>query len=208
MNYSRFSSFGRLTILGTTLMMSGCASWLSGLDGKSEFTCGAPNGVSCMSISGVSGNVDRGNLPSSIREREKNELTRDINGSKDTEKPKKGSSGPAAPLPSYGAEPVLSPASMLTLGSGTPVRVPPKEIRIWMAPTEDTDGDLHEQRYIYVVVNDGRWMVDAVRLNTRNKYTRFQPLLSQSNVATEPEAKPSPQRDVRPVQTSPQPRGE
>lgn len=208
MSSDRFIFYAHLAAVSTVAMLGGCMN-LSGLDGKSEFTCGAPNGVSCMSISGVSANVDRNNLPSSIKEREQEELTRDINSgesSKSSEN-KKTDSKDGASIPSYGATPTLSPTTMLTLGSGTPIRVPPKEMRIWMAPSEDSDGDLNEQRYIYVVVNDGRWMVDAARLNTRNKYTRFQPLVSQTNEVTAPASKErsSPQRDIRSVQPQPQP---
>jgi len=40
-----------------------------------------------------------------------------------------------------------------------PVRVPPKVIRIWIAPWEDADGDLHQPGYIFSEINDkrGRW---------------------------------------------------
>lgn len=198
----------RLAAVFIPALLSGCMS-LSGLDAKNDFTCKAPDGVSCMSISGVSANVDRNNLPSSIKQREKEELTRDIsekNRDKSTGEKHKADAEKdnTQPLPSYAPSPALSPASMLTLGSGTPVRVPPKELRIWIAPAEDSDGDLHEQRYVYVVVNDGRWMVDAVRLNTRNKYTRFQPLLSSANSSTE-----TPPRTAKgsqpPVQNPPKP---
>jgi len=204
MNIARFIFSGNMAAVGVALVLGGCTN-LSGLSGKKDFACEAPDGVSCMSISGVSANVDRGNLPSYIKQKEKDELTGAmINGSKeskDAEREAKGRGKPL-PLPAYSPDATLSPATMLTVGSGTPVRVPPKEMRIWIAPTEDTDGDLHEQRYIYVVVNDGRWMVDATRLNTRNKYTQFQPLVSTSNT---PDAKPapnksrSPQRNIQPA---------
>lgn len=41
-----------------------------------------------------------------------------------------------------------------------PVRVPPKVIRIWIAPWEDADGDLHQPGYIFSEINDkrGRWV--------------------------------------------------
>lgn len=194
--------------LAATLLTSGCAGWnLSGLDGKSEFACAAPDGVSCMSVSGVSANVDRGNLPSSVKEREREELTRDLSApAASSAKSKNGkaqSASGTAPRAVYAAEPTLSPATMLTVGSGTPVRVPPKEMRIWVAPTEDTEGDLHEQRYIYVVVNDGRWMVDATRLNPRNKYTQFKPL---SGAATEgvPAAATATTGQAKPAAPAPQ----
>lgn len=206
MDASRIPLIGLAVVLSTSLL-GGCMN-LSGLDAKSDFTCKAPDGVSCMSISGVSANVDRNNLPKSIKKREKDELTRDVNkpgtekSSKSEEPQSTDTSAPAA----YETAPTVSPATMPTLESGTAIRVPPKEMRIWMAPVEDTDGDLNDQRYIYVVVNDGRWILDAARMNTRNKYTRFEPLVNQSNMTVKPEAGVSPQSDIRPVEPQTQPR--
>jgi len=206
----RLGTVMRLTVIGGAVALGGCVN-LSGLDGKSEFTCSAPNGVSCMSVSGVSANVDRGNLPSSVKTREQEELTRDLDESdkgkdKASIKTESTSDGKASQM-AYGAAPIVSPALMPTPGSGTPIRVPPKELRIWLAPTEDSDGDLHDQRYIYVVVNDGRWMLDATRLNTRDKYTRFQPLGGFGANAETPESgkqrPPTPvagQRAIQPAQ--------
>ena len=44
--------------------------------------------------------------------------------------------------------------------SKIPVRVPPKVIRIWLAPWEDADGDLHQPGLIFSEINDkrGRWV--------------------------------------------------
>jgi len=51
--------------------------------------------------------------------------------------------------------------SMAGAVENRPVRIPPKIIRIWVAPWEDADGDLHgEPELIYSEVNDkrGRWL--------------------------------------------------
>jgi conjugal transfer pilus assembly protein TraV len=48
----------------------------------------------------------------------------------------------------------------LALDNSLPVRIPPKIIRIWIAPWEDADGDLHQPGYIFSEINDrrGRWI--------------------------------------------------
>jgi len=48
----------------------------------------------------------------------------------------------------------------LALDKNLPVRIPPKIIRIWIAPWEDADGDLHQPGYIFSEINDrrGRWI--------------------------------------------------
>jgi conjugal transfer pilus assembly protein TraV len=48
----------------------------------------------------------------------------------------------------------------LALDNSVPLRIPPKIIRIWIAPWEDADGDLHQPGYIFSEINDrrGRWI--------------------------------------------------
>ena len=50
---------------------------------------------------------------------------------------------------------------MLTQGysSGTPVRSQSEIARIWVAPYLDTDGDLNDQSFTYVVLNQGDWLI-------------------------------------------------
>lgn len=43
--------------------------------------------------------------------------------------------------------------------SGTPVRSQSEIARIWVAPYLDTDGDLNDQSFTYVVVNQGDWLI-------------------------------------------------
>lgn len=44
---------------------------------------------------------------------------------------------------------------------GKPLRVPPKIIKIWIAPWEDSDGDLHSGEVIYSEISPtkGRWII-------------------------------------------------
>jgi conjugal transfer pilus assembly protein TraV len=194
-------------VLPLLIAMGGCTS-LTGLDAKDNFKCQAPDGISCMSISGVSANIDRNNIPQYIKDKDKEELSRDMSGAgKGDAKPKnevetkeKVAINYASDLNSTNG---ISPATMQTLSSGTTLRAPPKELRIWMAPTEDADGDLNEQRYIYVVVNDGKWIIDAVRINSRDKYTRMNALIqnpvqaeSTTQIQTTPKAQPGQQNAV------------
>jgi conjugal transfer pilus assembly protein TraV len=48
----------------------------------------------------------------------------------------------------------------MSYGSKAPIRVPPKIIRIWIAPWEDSDGDLYQPGYVFSEINDkrGRWI--------------------------------------------------
>jgi conjugal transfer pilus assembly protein TraV len=48
----------------------------------------------------------------------------------------------------------------LALDNNLPIRIPPKIIRIWIAPWEDSDGDLHQAGFIFSEISDkrGRWV--------------------------------------------------
>lgn len=122
------------------IALSGCATSMSGIGGNESYACKAPEGVLCMSVSGVYANSSRG--PARPAE------------------PSRGKS--AAEVPStYGASPVLSATT--TAAPSNAIRSNPRLLRVWVAPWEDSDGDLHEAGYLHVLVDTGRWLVEHVR---------------------------------------------
>lgn len=44
--------------------------------------------------------------------------------------------------------------------SGMPIRTPVSVLRIWVAPWEDKDGDLRDQSFMYVALNESRWQIE------------------------------------------------
>ena len=141
-------------------VLAGCASTMSGLDGETKFACKAPEGVSCASLSGVYANAVANNLPA-LRKEGKGEAQ-------------------AAPPAKSGEIIGRAPSS------GDPIRTRPKVLRLWIAPWEDSDGDLHDQSYIYVVADPGRWVIEhnQKRIIDRYRPTFIQP--SQGNPAQKP----------------------
>jgi conjugal transfer pilus assembly protein TraV len=129
-----------------TLTLGGCAGTLAGLDGESKFSCKAPDGVACSSLSGVYANAVANNLPGLRKE----------------------GKGDKAPRPETKDASVTGQVA----SSGDPIRTQSKVLRIWIAPWEDTEGDLHDQSYIYVVANSGRW---AIEHNQRHIVDRYRP---------------------------------
>lgn len=166
-----------LTIALIAGVMSGCAN-MSGLDASSSFSCKAPEGVSCQSISGVHANASNGNLPFQ-------------KGTESGESKKKADANDVPKVSSYGASDVqsqkVSPRDMVAASSGMPVRQPPLVLRIWMAPFEDDSSDLHDQSYFYTMVHSGRWMIEANRSNIGNQYRPIYPLNRQGRTAEEPQ---------------------
>lgn len=141
-------------------ILTGCASTMSGLDGETKFACKAPEGVTCSSLSGVYANAVANNLPA-LRKEGKGEAQ-------------------AAPPAKSGDIIGRAPSS------GDPIRTRPKVLRLWIAPWEDSEGDLHDQSYIYVVADPGRWVIEhnQKRIIDRYRPTFIQP--SQGNPAQKP----------------------
>jgi conjugal transfer pilus assembly protein TraV len=169
----------RVIALGTTLfLLAGCANF-SGLDSSSKFSCVAAPGVNCQSMTGVSQNAEAGNLP--FQRGETQDATQDddrdaqLDYAPDRLKKKK-----------------MSPADMRAIYSGEPLRQAPLVLRIWVAPFEDEDSDLHDQSIFYTQVHNGRWMIDSTRALIRAQYRPFYRLDSSSGGNDAPAQNPEP----------------
>ncbi|MDP2324944.1 MAG: TraV family lipoprotein [Gammaproteobacteria bacterium] len=133
------------------VLLGGCMN-LSGISGSSDsFGCKAPEGVICTSVSGVYANAVRNNLPG--------------------QKTGQEAAAPAVQMPDM---PRVAPR--VTLSSGEAIRSQPRVMRIWVAPWEDADGDLHDQSFIFVTVDSGRWLIEHNRARIRQGYAPAMPL--------------------------------
>ncbi|ANC47600.1 TraV family lipoprotein [Pandoraea pnomenusa] len=143
--------------IGAVVALSGCSS-MSGFDAKSEFACKAPDGILCESMSGIYANAQAKNLPGqrvNARGEAPVELSQAKGGSNVMTKP---------------------------IYSGTPIRSAPRLLRVWFAPWEDTDGDLHDQSYVYLPVDSGRWLIEH---NRRRIQDNYRPVRAPSNMAAQ-----------------------
>lgn len=180
-----------------TLGVAGCVSF-SGLDAASEYSCKAPPGMPCQSLSGVVANYESGNLPYQMQTRVATEP--DLGPRKPgTPLPAEASSHgdksgratdaqdlPQAAMPAAPARDSdrrISPRAMEAPSSGMPIRMPPLVLRIWVAPWEDETGDLHDQSYIYTMINSGGWLIDANRSRIQQEY---RPILAPRKNAAPP----------------------
>lgn len=139
-------------ILGFTVTVTGCS--MTGLDAKDQFSCSAPDGVSCASVSEINKMVDAGTLPrkSKLEMREATEASNDNPSSEAT---------------------IVVPKIQNSVGmqsSRSPLVSAPKVIRIWIAPWEDKDGVLHDQSYIYAFANKPEWKLNHSREEIRTQY--------------------------------------
>ena len=133
-----------LSLLTVAMAITGCSSMMTGLDGQGSFSCKAPDGISCASLSGVYANAVQNNLP----------------GQRPISTAGKTSENTSAPA--------VMPSR--TVQAGDPLRSAQKVRRIWLAPWEDDDEVLHDQSYIYLVVDTGRWQVEHSRRQATERY--------------------------------------
>ena len=64
-----------------------------------------------------------------------------------------------------------SPPAMPTRRSrSSPLRSQARLLRLWIKPWEDADGDLYDQGYVYVQVDNGQWLIDHVQRQIRDAY--------------------------------------
>lgn len=157
---SAVKRLARTALVGATAAaLGGCASKLSGVGGTEAFACQAPIGAQCTSISGVFANANA----------RANQATRPVS---DTLWPPvappslpAGTVRPASVTPAttpVEAFPGAKPAIAQTPVTGPP-RSPARVVKLWIAPWEDADGDLHEASFVHVVIDTGRWLIERVR---------------------------------------------
>lgn len=149
-----------LPILAAVALV-GCGS-ISGLDAKDKFSCAAPDGVLCESMSGIYANAQQNNLPGQQVNRK--------NGDSD----KLSRAKVAADQENVLTKPIYS---------GTPIRSAPLILRVWFAPWEDTDGDLHDQSYVYLPVDSGRWLIEHNRRRIQDAYRPVRAPVTQAQPA-------------------------
>jgi conjugal transfer pilus assembly protein TraV len=142
-------SFYRFAVGTLACAVLGACSSLSGYDAQSNFSCKAPDGVLCQSMSGIYANAQAHNLPGQ-------QVKHDRSGDTDA----------IPPAAAQATEAVMTKP----IYSGTPIRSAPYTLRIWVSPWEDADGDLHDQSYVYVMVNNGEWLIEHNRRRIQQTY--------------------------------------
>jgi conjugal transfer pilus assembly protein TraV len=143
-----------LLVCATATLLGGCASTMSGLGGEGSYACKAPVGSQCTSVSGVYANSIHGQPPASALPKPAKEPAR---------------AAPTAPAASaFAAAP--GPGT-----SASALRSQPRVLRLWIAPWEDADGDLHEASVVHVLVDTGRWLIERVVPANRQRVDAVRP---------------------------------
>ena len=152
-----------ITLAAAASILSACGSMTGFTDSGSKFACKAPPGVVCTSVSGVYANAQQNNLPAQQQSRPRPAMT-------------------SYALPSGGAAFPIAAAGM-------PIRSQARMLRIWVAPWRDEDDTLHDQSYMYVMVDPGKWLIERSRESTVKKtMTRLRPLGQPRTISGNPPA--------------------
>ncbi|HHV7524388.1 TPA: type IV conjugative transfer system lipoprotein TraV [Burkholderia orbicola] len=161
-----------LATLSALLSLTGCS--FSGYDANSQFACKAPEGVLCSSMSGIYANAMAHNLPDQHVHTGAGAPTNIALGSYAGDPgPASNASGAAV---SASSRPVVGSAGILpkALDSGAPVHTASREMRVWFAPWQDADTDLHDQEYVYLIVDPGHW---SIAHNQQRIQAAFRPVM-------------------------------
>jgi len=143
-----------LTLLASVLF-SGCAS--------PRYACGVPDGIGCKPLSEVHRMAKDGSLKmrAAPNNRDEPETKNSSRARSDVEKlagrdhsNTQDESSTAQLLPQQPATEVV------TVTPGTPILIPPKTMRVWVARWPDEDGTLHDETYLYLKLDSGRWLVE------------------------------------------------
>lgn len=144
-----------------SLLLAACGD-LSGLGGKSQYACAAPKGVQCDS---VSGNYYNSFQPGGSGNGNATKLPIDS----------------ALPTTTSGAQTVLHRPSAAHVARPSPLlepaalRSPPRIVRLWIKPWEDSEHDLVDQSYVYVQTDPGRWQIAHAQRQIRDAYAPLKP---------------------------------
>ncbi|MFZ5507880.1 MAG: type IV conjugative transfer system lipoprotein TraV [Pseudomonadota bacterium] len=143
------------------LLPLGACMNMSGLGGDSKYACKAPEGVACDSVSGTYANALHHNLPSQRAQR-----TPAARQEESDERAPQATTRAASPATAGDSDPGVTPS---------PLRSQARVLRLWIKPWEDADGDLYDQGYVYVQVDNGQWLIDRVQRQTREAYSPLKP---------------------------------
>lgn len=162
--------------------LGGCAD-MSGLGGTKHFACKAPAGVHCESLSATYHN--------SIANRSPAQRSRAGPASKPA-----GEANLLAPIQPAAAPPGLglAPAAL---------RIPGREMRIWIKAWQDEDRDLVDQSYVYLVIDSGQWRVAHVQQRERDAFARVVPRRPTAAQEAVPSSQPDQPAPVVPALPAP-----
>jgi len=123
-------------------LLSGCAT--------PKYACGVPDGIGCKPLSEVHRMAQDGSLKSQAVPD-----NRDTSEQDQDEEDFNNTGGEQTP-----SVPSRRSTGLATVKPGTPLFIPPRTMRVWIAPWPDEDGTLHDETYLYLRLDNGHWVME------------------------------------------------
>jgi conjugal transfer pilus assembly protein TraV len=151
-----------------TLQLLVCIVILSGCAVKAQYACGVPsNGVGCQTMSETHKQLSDGTLNSLYTEpfdpeASESEVSTDTPVQLRQGRGKQAGNG--TNVSNGSLQPVTPIArqmdNIVSLQSQQAILSKPREMRIWFDRFTDTEGDLHDESFIFIRIDDGHWVID------------------------------------------------
>ncbi len=136
------------------LLLSACAV-------EGDYTCGVPdNGVRCQPMTTTHSQLSDGTL-SSLHNESFPEEQPDSSESESHTPGEQSRSGNNRQNPHQTTRVIKAPEQAIrTFKSDDAILSQPRHMRIWFDRFTDADGDLHDESFVHVRIDDGHWIID------------------------------------------------
>lgn len=151
-----------VSAVSATLMLSGCGSLTGFSNAKTDFACAdLSGGPSCRNISQVY-EENNPTTPVVLAASEEDFVQPFFEPNQTKSNPEVKAEPAEVSVERTQTSAVERTSDFVTIVPARPWRKPETVLRVWLAPFHDKLGDLHDQRYLYVRLENGGWTTDSV----------------------------------------------
>lgn len=148
--------------VSATLMLSGCGSLTGFSNANTDFACAdLSGGPSCRNISQVY-EENNPTTPVVLAASEEDFVQPFFEPNQTKSNPEVKAEPAEVSVERTQTSAVERTSDFVTIVPARPWRKPETVLRVWLAPFHDKLGDLHDQRYLYVRLENGGWTTDSV----------------------------------------------
>lgn len=151
-----------VSAVSATLMLSGCGSLTGFSNAKTDFACAdLSGGPSFRNISQVY-EENNPTTPVVLAASEEDFVQPFFEPNQTKSNPEVKAEPAEVSVERTQTSAVERTSDFVTIVPARPWRKPETVLRVWLAPFHDKLGDLHDQRYLYVRLENGGWTTDSV----------------------------------------------
>lgn len=151
-----------VSAVSATLMLSGCGSLTGFSNANTDFACADLSGSpSCRNISQVY-EENNPTTPVVLAASEEDFVQPFFEPNQTKSNPEVKAEPAEVSVERTQTSAVERTSDFVTIVPARPWRKPETVLRVWLAPFHDKLGDLHDQRYLYVRLENGGWTTDSV----------------------------------------------